>query len=200
MQYLLKIKNTSKKTKLVGAFVVCVFLILIAYIYIVHNGGEYRTLFGIVNRANNPDAVHQAPYVVPSLTKVYANSTYGFSLKIPEDFSTRESNMNSSHTIVFENTKGEGIQIVISPYDVKGVKVLTKDMIQSAILDMKITDDQVLDVGASYRGVAFKSDNDAFNGDSREVWFIFKDNLYQISTYSRFDELLKAMFATWEFK
>lgn len=166
----------------------------------VQNGGENRTLFGIAKHTDGSDAAHQAPYVVPLLTKAYANGAYGFSLKIPEDFNVRESDINSSHTIVFENAKNEGVQIVITPYDKKGVKVLTKDMIQSAIPDMKIADDQILDVGASYKGVAFKSDNDAFSGDSREVWFIFKDNLYQISTYSRFDELLKAMFAAWEFK
>ncbi len=144
--------------------------------------------------------VTESVFVVPPLTKDYSNSDYMFSFKIPEDFKTRESVTDGSHTLVVENEKGEGVQIVVSPYDEKGARVLTKDMIQSAIPDLKITDEQVLDVGESYKGLAFKSDNDAFNGDSREVWFIFKGNLYQISTYSRFDELLKEMFGTWTFK
>lgn len=197
MQYLLNIKNMSKKNKIGGGILICLCLILVAYIYTVYYKGINRMVSDGENTINEVD---QIPYVVPALTKSYTNSTYNFSLNIPADFSIRESDMNGSHTIVFENKKNEGIQIVISPYDQKGVKVLTKDMIQSAIPDMQITDDQVLDVGSTYKGIAFKSDNDAFNGDSREVWFIFKDNLYQISTYSRFDGLLKAMFATWEFK
>lgn len=196
MQYLLKLKKINKKDKIMGSVVILLCIILIAYIYMAHYRGANRAL----NRIDSADMANQTPYVVPSLTKPYTNSMYGFSLNIPEDFKVRESDVNGSHTIVFENAKSEGIQIVISLYDKKGVKVLTKDMIQSAIPDMQITDDQVLDVGSTYKGIAFKSDNDAFNGDSREVWFIFKDNLYQISTYSRFDELLKAMFATWEFK
>lgn len=142
----------------------------------------------------------EVPYAVPALTKPYTNTTFNFSLNIPEDFTATESVLGDTHTIVFQNAKDEGIQIVVAPYDDKGVKVLTKDMIQSAIPDMKITDDQVLEIGNDYKGLAFKSDNDAFDGDSREVWFIYKDNLYQISTYSRFDELLKQMFGTWQFK
>lgn len=197
MQYLLKLKKINKKNKIVGGIVICLCIVLIAYIYTAYYKGVNQA---VSDRVNGRDIENQTPYVVPSLTKPYTSSRYGFSLNIPEDFKVRESDMNGSYTIVFENTKSEGIQIVISPYDKKGVKVLTKDMIQSAIPDMQITDDQVLDVGSTYKGIAFKSDNDAFNGDSREVWFIFKDNLYQISTYSRFDGLLKAMFATWEFK
>ncbi len=43
------------------------------------------------------------------------------------------------------------------------------------------------------------SDNPAFAGASREVWFVFNTNLYQISTYTEFDELLKGLFGTWQF-
>lgn len=150
--------------------------------------------------SENSSTKNDTLYIVPALTELYTNSIYNFSLNIPADFSVQESDLNGSHTIVFESAKSEGIQIVVSPYNEKGVRMLTKEMIQAAIPDLKITDNQVLDVGESYRGLAFKSDNEAFDGDSREVWFIFKDNLFQISTYSRFDELLKAMFATWEFK
>ena len=64
---------------------------------------------------------------------------------------------------------------------------------------MKVIDDQILEIGNNYKGVAFRSDNAAFDGDSREVWFVFKGNLFQISTYARLDPLLKAMFATWKF-
>ncbi|MCF7865653.1 MAG: hypothetical protein K9M11_04065 [Candidatus Pacebacteria bacterium] len=191
------ISNIHKKNWIILALGValCVCFISLAYIYIVHNREANR-----VGGANADGVEKTAPYVVPPLTKNYTSSAYGFSLNIPEDFTTRESDVNGTHTIVFENSKSEGVQIVVSPYDEKGVKVLTKDMVQSAIPDLKITDDQVLEIGKSYKGLAFKSDNGAFNGDSREVWFIYKDNLYQISTYSRFDDLLKGMFATWEFK
>lgn len=198
----------DKKIRIAIIAVLCVCLVSLLSIYIV----KIVRHQDVGKEGGELSSTNTAPYIVPPLTKKYENATYGFSLSIPEDFSIRESGIpdtntpstNESHTIVFENSKkagsNEGIQIVISPYDQKGVKKLTKEMIQSAIPDMNITDEQVLEIGNSYTGLAFKSDNDAFDGNSREVWFIYKDNLYQISTYSRLDDLLKGIFATWEFK
>jgi hypothetical protein len=116
-------------------------------------------------------------------------------------------------TILLQDQKGDGIQILVTPYD--DVKVFTADMIRTAIPDMQISDVQTLEIGdpstssgqVSYKGVAFKSDNEAFGGDSREVWFVYPEcnrgvchpQLYQISTYARLDPLLKSLFATWEF-
>lgn len=45
----------------------------------------------------------------------------------------------------------------------------------------------------------FQSDNPAFDGASREVWFVYNDYLYQISAYAEFDEFLKELFGTWQF-
>ncbi len=140
------------------------------------------------------------PYVVPDLTKDYSNSNHGFSLKIPADFNVRESTLGGTDTIVFENEKTEGIQAVISPYEDKTVKILTSDMIRSDIPDMDIRDVQEVEIGREHKGVAFKSDNEAFSGSSREVWFIFQGELYQISTYERFDGLLQKIFGTWKFE
>lgn len=36
-------------------------------------------------------------------------------------------------------------------------------------------------------------------GASHEVWFVFRENLYQISTCARLDNLLQEMFSTWSF-
>jgi hypothetical protein len=59
---------------------------------------------------------------------------------------------------------------------------------------------QLVEVGPNYVGLAFKSDNQAFDGASREVWFVFRGNLYQISTYAWLDPLLQAIFKTWQFQ
>ena len=72
-------------------------------------------------------------------------------------------------------------------------------MIEKDIPDLLITDAQTVEIGDNYKGLAFKSDNSAFGGASREVWFVFRNNLYQISTYEKFDELLKKVFSTWVF-
>ena len=48
-------------------------------------------------------------------------------------------------------------------------------------------------------GINFKSDNPTFDGDSREVWFVYKTNIYQISTYAHDDGLLQSELQTWTF-
>ena len=198
----LKNKNKNKIDKKIKISIValcCVCLIAFVYIYVLlHKEANIQS--PQVRQQNQQIQQGATPYVVPPLTQNYTNTTYGFSLNVPEDFTTRESDINGSHTIVFESPNDDGVQIIIAPYDQKGIKNLTKDMIRSAIPDMKISDDQTVEIGNNYTGLAFKSDNDAFDGDSREVWFIYKDNLYQISTYSRLDDLLKSIFTTWQFK
>ena len=94
--------------------------------------------------------------------------------------------------------RSDGVQIIVSPFS-EDLHALTQDRIHQDVPDMKISEPQPVEIGANYTGLAFKSDNDAFNGASREVWFVLRGNLYQISTYDRLDPLLKKIFATWKF-
>ncbi len=140
-----------------------------------------------------------APIAEP-LSGEYKNEKYAFSLKVPEGYTAQElqTEANGADTVIIQNNKGEGIQILVTPYG-EDLAVLTADMIQADIPDMKISNVEAVTVGPSNKGVAFLSDSAAFQGNSREVWFVFRGNLYQISTYARLDPLLKAMFATWKF-
>ena len=143
------------------------------------------------------------PYTVPPLTKRYINSTYTFSLMMPESFSAQDISDPSQGgaTLVLQDQSGNGIQIVISPWDedTSGSYTLTAGRIHQDLPDLAINDPQPVVVGPNYTGLAFKSDNPAFGGDSREVWFVFNHHLYQISTYARLDPLLQAIFGTWSF-
>lgn len=141
-----------------------------------------------------------APYVGAPLAHEYRNSEFGFSLQMPDGFHAQElpGDENGGRTIVLQNDAGEGIQIYISAYP-DDTKVLSASDVRASIPDMHVSDEQVVQIGANYTGVAFKSDNDAFGGESREVWFVFRGTLYQISTYARLDGLLQAMFASWKF-
>ena len=140
------------------------------------------------------------PYTGSPLTKEYTNNTYRFSLSMPEDFSAQELPATDSGgmTVVLQDSKGNGIQILVTPYP-DDLRSLTADDVRADIPDMKVTDEQSVEIGPDNTGVAFKSDNDAFGGASREVWFVFRGNLYQISTYARLDSLLQTMFGTWKF-
>lgn len=140
------------------------------------------------------------PYTGAPLTKSYANKEFRFSLTMPEGFSAGElpADEGGGRAVVLQNAQGDGIQIYVVPLE-SDTKVLTADDIRREIPDMKVEAEEPVTIGPEYTGVAFLSDNDAFGGASREVWFYFRGNLYQISTYQRLDTLLKAMFATWKF-
>jgi len=64
---------------------------------------------------------------------------------------------------------------------------------------MRIEDVQEVEIGPNRKGIAFLSDNPNFGGRSRDVWFVYKKELYQITTYAEQDEFLKKMFSTWVF-
>lgn len=138
-------------------------------------------------------------FIAPQLTKEYRNETLRFSLSLPESFTAGELPVDDDggRTIVLQNEHGEGIQIYARPFD--DIRNLTADMIRHDIPDMEISDVQTVEIGENHSGIAFLSDNEAFGGASREVWFVFRGNVYQISTYARLDSLLQALFATWKF-
>lgn len=140
------------------------------------------------------------PAFTGALTNEYRNDTYHFSLSMPANFSAKviPAVEGSAETILLENAAGEGIQISMTPH-ASDARTLTTDDIREALPDLAIENPEPLNIGTDYRGVAFLSDNAAFDGASREVWFYFRGTLYQISTYARLDGLLKAMFATWKF-
>jgi hypothetical protein len=146
-----------------------------------------------------PAEISGAPYLGAPLAADYTNDIFKFSIRMPDGFSAQEMPQDEvgAATVLLQNENGEGIQIRISPID--DVRKLSADTIRKNIPDMQISETEEVTVGPDYTGTAFISDNEAFEGASREVWFVYKGNLYQISTYARLDTLLKAMFATWKF-
>lgn len=162
-------------------------------------GGVYFFMRGDAAVAPSPLSFG-ATYVGAPLAGEYRNREFGFSLQMPERFRAQElpADGNGGRTILLQNDSSDGIQIYITPYG-DNVNVLSAADVRAAIPDMQVSDEQAVQIGANHTGVAFKSDSTAFNGESREVWFVFRGNLYQISTYARLDGLLQAMFATWKF-
>jgi hypothetical protein len=140
-------------------------------------------------------------YSTVLLIKPYSNDQFKFSLSMPGNFEARQlaDDGSGASTILLESTdRADGVQIIVSPFD-EEMSQLTKERIQQDVPDLTITDPQPVEIGANNTGLAFKSDNEAFDGASREVWFVFRGHLYQISTYDRLDPLLKKIFSTWKF-
>ena len=140
-------------------------------------------------------------YSTVLLTKPYQNDTYKFSLSMPGNFEVRElpADEGGATTLLIESAdRADGVQIVVSSFD-ENITALTAERIQQDVPDLVITDPQPVEIGEHNTGLAFKSNNEWFNGASREVWFVFRGNLYQVSTYDRLDPLLKKIFSTWKF-
>lgn len=168
----------------------------------VMNIGSYGTISPqLLATAGLPLRSDGTPYEIPSFANTYKNDKYHFSLSVPQGFSTQEipNDSTQGQTIVLQDEEGNGIQILITPSP-EDIAHLTADRVHQDIPDMKVSDVQPVEVGANHSGIAFMSDNEAFAGASREVWFVFHGNLYQISTYARLDGLLQTMFGTWKFE
>jgi len=187
-------ENTSRDTRSVHAIIVILALLIL--------GGVSYFIFvsqSVPDTVDDESVVQ--PYIVPPLGgEQYVNDTLRFRLELPEGFSPREMQGTDGvgATIVLEDAEANGIQIATRPFD-EDLRVLSVERVQSDIPDMQIIEPQPVEIGESHTGLAFKSDNEAFSGASREVWFVFNGTLYQISTYERLDNLLKTMFQTWEF-
>lgn len=193
----------KKGIALLGLFVGGILLVVFAQKSWLLNFGSVQPVTPVIasstiETTDTIPAVAEEP--APPLGKEYKNAKYRFSLMIPEDFRAEQLPRDDEgrDTVLLQNAKGDGIQILITKDDAHQT-TLTADDVRGSIPDMRVQAEQSVEIGPENRGVAFKSDNEAFQGNSREVWFYFNGNLYQISTYARLDPLLKSMFGTWKF-
>lgn len=131
----------------------------------------------------------------------YKNQALRFSFRFPPNLKvTNFVNEENQKVILAQDTsKGQGFQVTISEFD-EGNIDLTEDRIKQDIPDLVIKESQPVLLGSRGKGIAFLSNNDQFNGNSREVWFVYNGYLYQISTYAHLDPLIKAVLATWKFE
>lgn len=130
----------------------------------------------------------------------YKDAKHSFSFLYPKGYtSSLTSDPDGNDIIVIEDSeKKTGFQVTVSPFD-ETESNLTVERIHQDIPDLSIREPQEVLVGANGKGIAFLSDNGNYDGNSREVWFVYKGFLYQISTYASLDPLLKSVFSTWKF-
>jgi|SRR5450432_2397079 HAMP domain-containing protein len=132
-----------------------------------------------------------------AILQTYHNSTYRFSLMMPADFTANEiTDSNASTTILLQNRSGDGVQILILPWD-EPAGALTPERITKST-GLPVNNAQPIKINGA-TGLTFKSDNSAFDGATSEGWFTYGGNVYEISTYARNDALLKSMLASWTF-
>ncbi len=182
-----KYNGTARMKKIIGLIAVVIVCAVIVW-YVTRE------------RTDSPE-LPPVDYSTVLFTKSYTNDTFKFSLSMPGNFEARElpPDEGGATTLLIEAAeRADGVQIIVSPFD-EEITTLTQERILQDVPDLTITDPQPVEIGESNTGLAFKSGNEAFGGASREVWFVFRGNLYQISTYDRLDPLLKKIFSTWKF-
>ncbi len=137
---------------------------------------------------------------IATTTETYSHPTLNFTFDYPSSFSassfTTEDGMEN--IVVQEITTGKGFQVSISPID-EDIPALTVERIRKDLPNLLIESPQDVILGDAGKGVAFISNDSAFDGRSREVWFVLNRNLYQIRTYIKYDEVLKAVLSSWKF-
>lgn len=130
---------------------------------------------------------------------LYTNAEYGFSFRYPDALHIG-GNMTSSDGVttilVQDAVQHIGFQIYITPFT-DSDPVITAARIAQSLPDLVIRDAQAVQVGDS-QGLSFLT-KDASFGESRQVWVVYKGNLYQISTYDAQGALLEKVLATWIF-
>jgi hypothetical protein len=132
--------------------------------------------------------------------ETFTHDVRNFSFSYPSDFAVGQFGNADGETIVVQNSdKRAGFQISIRSTD-ENIQ-MTKQRIQEDLPNLQVKNPQPVQLGDNAgQGLAFISDNEAFGGNSREVWFTFDGYLYQISTYASQTPLLQKVLSTWQFK
>lgn len=138
--------------------------------------------------------------MAPSRMKKYASIQHGFSFKYPANFSIYEfPEENGKVALIIKNSENvQIIQIYMTPHGDLDFYV-NAERIQRDLPDLMISNSTDVIVGGKAKGVAFFSDNEAFGGDTAEVWFADKSKFYQATCYRKDVKLLEELIKNWEF-
>ena len=193
-------------------------LLIIIIIVVIVLGGAVFFLFNkkfpqtaqVSNSINEypsvSDSIEQSYNIAPSKenkeNKIYTDLQYNFSFQYPKDFTaTKFQEGEEGSTILVQKTPSTGsgqaaFQIFISPFDEPGP--LTAERVKQDLPDLiiKNPEQRVLKNGA--KALIFFSEEPSL-GQTREIWFVHNNFLYQISTYKELDSLVADILSTWEF-
>lgn len=137
--------------------------------------------------------------------KEYKHALLGFGFKYPKEYTISSfGNFYDSNgeTILLQNEdKSRGLQVLITPFDediTLTLKRIKKDLPSLSVLEGVET--EIGDDGKKVAVVIFKSTNNLSSGKSLEAWFIYRNNLYQVSSLEASKELFDELIKTWIFE
>lgn len=187
-------KDVRQTSITLGALLVF-WLIIGAYFYVFkkESGGKDAEMESFASAIQSTQSVSRN---APAGWRVHENARYGFSLFYPEGMAVKEFDEGGgASTITFEDTKnGLGFQIFVVPYAEPQVseKRFRKDNPSGVRENLE----NVVVDGAT--GAAFVGKH-PFLGETREVWFIRKGYLYEVTTFKGLGDWFVPIMQTWRF-
>ncbi len=131
-------------------------------------------------------------------TFLYTHPRYGFTLEFPNELAIERHPLGTASEVIVFEQEGEkrGFQIFATPYVGESI---TEERLQQDVKGGKIEEPAEVIIGDNQRALVFWS-TDPSVGRLREVWFIHKGFLYEVSTYAEFDQWLGGVLQTWKFE
>lgn len=137
--------------------------------------------------------------------KEYKHGLLGFGFKYPNEYTISSfGNFYDSNgeTILLQNEdKSRGLQVLITPFD-EDIS-LTQKRIKKDLPSLSVLEAVETEIGSDGKKVAvvtFKSTNNLSSGKSLEAWFIYRNNLYQVSSLEASKALFDQLIKTWIFE
>lgn len=130
----------------------------------------------------------------------YTNNAYGFSFNYPSNLKIGEQRAPGGRAVTIlaqDVVQHLGFQVYITPF-ADPDSVITEARVVASLPDVVVSDAHEARLGPSSPGLAFLTNDSAF-GKSRQVWVVYQQHLYQISSYSSQDALLQKVLSTWIF-
>jgi len=133
----------------------------------------------------------------------FTHPQYGFSLEYPKNMTTSNFIEGVGEQILFQNNEeDQWFQVYITPWDEP--TGLSVERIKQDLPNLLIEEPQEVilgpeqKAGVGVRALIFFGEEDGI-GETREVWFVHQNNLYQITTYRRLDSFLAEILSTLTF-
>jgi hypothetical protein len=136
------------------------------------------------------------PPTVPEGWRKFENEQYGFSVYMPPELTANVYDEGGgAHTFTFEDADGgKGFQIFVLPYSESTISE-ERFLKDSPAGVMKEPVDVTI---GGVRATAFFGEH-MLMGETREVWFLHNNLLYEVTTYKHLDTWLADIMKTWRF-
>lgn len=76
---------------------------------------------------------------------------------------------------------------------------LTPDFIKKDLPGTAVNNPLAIVLDDKGKGIMFDSNSEAFGGQSFEIWFVYNEYIYQITSYASFGDELKKIIGSWKF-